>query len=877
MDPRHLAHADADPDFYDDVWQVSPDAADVLGPAVVPERVEVSDQGPWRVYRTPCLLPDSGWKVHVSCVPSRAEHVVPLVVAEALAEDLTCKHLRTRRLVAATQAKYAEPAGAGKVVTVYPVDETSLARIVARLTVLLAGEPGARVLSDVPVDGAPVSVRFGAFRGVRHLDAQGRWGIGRVGDTGTGSAADDRSPHSGCRGAAVVPALVAALRDAASARDRGALLPVTDVRVVHRSNAGGVYSATWEDGRRVVLKEARRHTGFDLAGSDAVTRLRHERRALERLAGTGVVPEVVAHHVAGDSEFLVMEHVAGPTVTSGMATGHPAAVPGADAATYRTWVDAVVTRTGEALAVLHAHGVTHRDVHPGNVIERDGRVVLVDLESSAVDGVAVAKGVATALSSTGDDVTPAADLAALARMGALLVNPQYALTARRPELAAELSGVGEADLAGPDGVGHGGGAVADPGVPPVPVAPCRPTPPCPERLVAGLHVAADPARPDRLLPSDVAGFSVPGGGLGLLHGAGGVLATLAATGRPVPDAWRGWLVQRSLDAPWLAPGLADGAEGIALCLARIGERDAARTLVDRWADRESASPWWSRGSAGRALAHAELAGLLDEPALVASALGLVADTLERVEADVPPPGVRAGLLDGWAGVGLALLRVAELVDGHAGGGVTTRLRAAAHRAMRRECAAVHVRAGAWLASDGTRVMPYLGTGSAALGLLAAALGGRPDAGLPVSDTAPDPAAVTPDEAVTGVVRALELRSVAGAGLLHGRAGLLATLAVVAPAHPAVTLHRERLGWYTVPVAGTSRREHPLAGDADLLLGDQNIRCSADLGSGSAGAILVGDEHVDRTARAVTHVLGLPEVHRSVTRVTPGMTPVTTSH
>lgn len=873
MDPRHLAHADADPDFYDDVWQVPCDAADVLGPAVVPERVEVSDQGPWRVYRTPCLLPDSGWKVHVSCVPSRAEHVVPLVVAEALAEDLTCKHLRTRRLVAATQAKYAEPSGAGKVVTVYPVDEPSLARIVARLTVLLAGEPGARVLSDVPVDGAPVSVRFGAFRGVRHVDAQGRWGIGRVGDTGTGSAADDRSPHSGCRGAAVVPALVAALRDAASARDGDAVLPVTDVRVVHRSNAGGVYTATWEDGRRVVLKEARRHTGFDLAGSDAVTRLRHERSALERLAGTGVVPEVVAHHAAGDSEFLVMEHVAGPTVTSGMATGHPAAVPGADAAAYRAWVDAVVTRTGEALAVLHAHGVSHRDVHPGNVIECDGRVVLVDLESSALDGVAVAKGVATALSSTGDDVTPAADLAALARMGALLVNPQYALTARRPELAAELTGVGEADLAGPDGVGHGGGAVADPGAP---AAPCRPTPPCPERLVAGLHVAADTARHDRLLPSDVAGFSVPGGGLGLLHGAGGVLATLAATGRPVPDAWRAWLVERSLAAPWLAPGLADGAEGVALCLARLGELDAARVLVSRWADRESASPWWSRGSAGRALAHAELADRLDEPALVASALDLVADTLECVEADVPPPGVRAGLLDGWAGVGLAMLRVAECIDGLAGDGVTTRLRAAAHRAMRRECQAVRVRAGAWLASDGTRVLPYLGTGSAALGLLAAALGGRPDSGLPATDSAPDPAAVTPDEAVTGVVRALELRSVAGAGLLHGRAGLLATLTVVAPDHPAVTLHRERLGWYTVPVTGTSRRHHPLAEDADLLLGDQNIRCSADLGSGAAGAILVGHDDVATTAAAVTAVLALPVVERPRTQVIPGMTPVTTS-
>ncbi|MGG5260094.1 hypothetical protein ACQZ2A_15520, partial [Phycicoccus avicenniae] len=392
MDHRHLAHADADPDFYDDVWQVAPDATDVLGPSVVPERVEVGDHGPWRVYRTPVMLPDSGWKVHVSCLPSRAEHVVPLVVKEALAEDLTCKHLRTRRLVAATQAKYAEPSGAGKVVTIYPVDEPSLARIVARLSVLLAGEPGGRVLSDVPVDGAPVSVRFGAFRGVHHVDASGRSAMGRAGRDGSTSAPDDRSPHSGCRGAARVPDLVAILRDAAAARDGGAVLPVSDVRVVHRSNAGGVYTATWSDGRRVVLKEARRHTGFDLAGGDAVTRLRHELRALERLAGTGVVPEVVAHHEAGDSEFLVMEHVDGPTLTAGMASGHPGAVPGADGPSYRRWVDTAIERTAAALRVLHAHGVSHRDVHPGNVIERGDGVVLIDLESSAVDGVAVARG-----------------------------------------------------------------------------------------------------------------------------------------------------------------------------------------------------------------------------------------------------------------------------------------------------------------------------------------------------------------------------------------------------------------------------------------------------------------------------------------------------
>ena len=44
-------------------------------------------------------------------------------------------------------------------------------------------------------------------------------------------------------------------------------------------------------------------------------------------------------------------------------------------------------QAAEALSVLHAHGVIHGDVKPANlVLDRNGRVVLVDLGSSSVPG-----------------------------------------------------------------------------------------------------------------------------------------------------------------------------------------------------------------------------------------------------------------------------------------------------------------------------------------------------------------------------------------------------------------------------------------------------------------------------------------------------------
>lgn len=201
MDLRYLAHLDADPDFYDDSWRGAPPPGSGLGPTAVPPGVVVGEVGPWRVYRTPGALPDEGWKVHVSCVPHRARRVVALAVTAALRQGVSCKHLRDRRLVLTSQAKYAEPTGAGKVVTLYPPTTAHLESLVGTLVELLAGEPGARVLSDVPVAGAPVSVRHGAFVGVHHLDDRGRCVAGlRRGEGAT--AVDDRSPHSAGRATA---------------------------------------------------------------------------------------------------------------------------------------------------------------------------------------------------------------------------------------------------------------------------------------------------------------------------------------------------------------------------------------------------------------------------------------------------------------------------------------------------------------------------------------------------------------------------------------------------------------------------------------------------------------------------------------------------
>jgi serine/threonine protein kinase len=162
-------------------------------------------------------------------------------------------------------------------------------------------------------------------------------------------------------------------------------------RLLGRLGQGGmgtVYLGVSPDERAVAVKVLR--DGFP--DDDARRRFRAELQALRRVRGPHLV-EVLDADVEADTPYLVTRFVPG------------------------TRLDDLVTRTGplpledlhrvarglaDALSMLHAAGIVHRDLTPGNVLVLDGQPHVIDL------------GLATA-----------ADVTALTRSGLVIGTPGY--------------------------------------------------------------------------------------------------------------------------------------------------------------------------------------------------------------------------------------------------------------------------------------------------------------------------------------------------------------------------------------------------------------------------------------------------------------------
>ncbi|MGW1610576.1 class III lanthionine synthetase LanKC [Streptomyces sp. NPDC002285] len=858
MDKRYEVYALADRHFYETPDRLSAGtqgAARLYGAArdEVPDGWTAARIGDWLALTPlgpdggPLPGPAQGWKIHASATLANAEQIARIVRDYCVPRGIPFKFVPGPQLLHLRNAKYAGRDSSGKFVTVYPADEQQLHTVLRELGRLLEGFEGPYILTDLRWDDGPLYVRYGAFARLFVVDDRGslvpavRDGEGRL-------VPDRRAPSFQVPEWVTLPEFLAPQLAARNTTTVGEL-PYRIEKALHFSNGGGVYTGTdTRDGRKVVLKEGRPHAGLAADGADAVTRLERERQALEQLAGTGVVPEVRDWFLLGDHRFLVMDFVEGRPLNSFFAERHPLIGPDPDpgaVADYTAWALRIHRAVERAVETVHARGIVFNDLHVFNIMVAPGdeSVSLLDFEAAAPVGengrqVVAHPGFLAPADRRGVDV----DRYALACLRLAMFLPITSLFVVDRDKAAHLADViagqfpdvpreflDEAvaeicrDVSGPERAAHTARARSASFVEPGDWPYSR------DSMVKALLASATPEREDRLFPGDVGQFS-DGGGLGLAHGAAGVLYALAATGAERYDEGERWLLERTDPPPVGTPlGLYDGLAGVAHVLDLLGHRQRALDLIDtvlreRW---QRLSSDLRGGLAGLGLVLGGLADTTGEPELRERAAEAADILVQRLTAP-PPSGARprAGLLRGASGPALFLLRQYERTGDR-------RLLDAAGEALRQDLACcVEQKGGSLEVDEGWRTMPYLGDGSVGVAMVvddyllhAAATGGG--TGRSERDSGVGTNAF--ERARAGILTAATSRFYAQPGLFQGRAGMILHLSrTTAPGADADRLAGQiaGLGWYAMSYQGQL-----------AFPGHQMMRLSMDLGTGTAGCLL----------------------------------------
>jgi serine/threonine protein kinase len=815
MDFRYQRFCVADRAFYDLPGAAPADAATwaaASGP--LPDGWRTRPAGDWVGVLPPAVtLPGQGWKIHVSACLDNAENILDIVWKYCVDGGIFFKYVRGAETLKIRNSKYGDRSASGKFVTLYPLDDAHFERILTELGDLLDGQEGPYILSDLRWRSGPLYVRYGGF-------------VAEMGPSETGDLVPCiRNPDGelvpDVRGPGFRPPewvrLPDCLAEPLAARNAGTLedFPYRVTKALHFSNGGGVYRATdTRSGDTVLLKEARPLAGLDGDGADAITRLRREHWALERLSGLSCMPELVEYRVGREHHFLAREFLDGQALTWEILRRNPF-LTGEGAperfAEYAAWALGILDEVERGVEAMHGRGVVFGDLHPHNILLRpDGGIGFIDLEAaSEIEAEAGQSIGAPGYRAPSNYAGAAVDRYAL---GCLRLGIFVPLTlvipweTRKVDQLIELV-TGRFPL--PAGFAERVWADLGPAPHPPGTRSARDEPLWPGDgtlgavLGDGILNTATPDRADRLFPGDVEQFA-PGGGVNFAHGAAGVLWALAEAGVALPDDHVDWLTAAVGRLPDPRPGFYDGLAGIAYALDRLGRPAEARELLERCASAplDPANATLFDGLSGLGLTYLRFAQLDQADRIREHVLKLLA---------AKPGRPRPGLLRGATGPALFLLRLYEqTADSTLLGPIET--------ALRGELADLGWRPGEPSSPEAPwRKVPLLGTGSGGLGMV------LHDFVTHVPD--PELCAARDDIRTAACLPFLN-----NSGLFHGRAGTALALRHLADGSPEVDMalrqHLTGFGWHAVSHEGNL-----------LMLGDQALRLSTDLGTGSAGVLL----------------------------------------
>jgi hypothetical protein len=333
----------------------------------------------------------AGWKLHVSATVTGVDLLFERVLPCLARHGAHFKMAAERNAIVQLNAGNFGEAQIGKVITVYPRNDTEAVALAGELIEHTRGVTGPRVATDLHL-GEAVYARYGSVRPRMTHDRFGE--PTELIPDGSGNWVPDLRPVPfSCPQGIAIPFLTpAAAHPPVRPKGRRLLAGryfVTDVlrpglagsvlRAIDLQKAGGPAA--------YVLKQARPHCSADELGRDRRARLRHEGAVLARLRGRAGIAPADEYFEEEDVGYLPVAYVPGQTLAAvvyQLVTGRQWRRVRAQARRRLLGYAAQLVRR---LRAAHARGVIHRDVAPGNVwIGDDDQVYLLDWECAHVVG-----------------------------------------------------------------------------------------------------------------------------------------------------------------------------------------------------------------------------------------------------------------------------------------------------------------------------------------------------------------------------------------------------------------------------------------------------------------------------------------------------------
>jgi predicted Ser/Thr protein kinase len=557
-------------------------------------------------------LPQQGWKIHISSSVSNADDILRAVVPVLAKNDVSFKFSLDRRLLALMHSKGWARQGAGKFITVYPLDEEQFKFLIEELHQVTRQFEGLYILSDKRYkDSRVVFYRYGGIRPYTFLNVKGENVSVLLSPEGE-KVLDVRTPFFRPPAWAKDPFEEAVAEGSA---DVLAEITLKDGRylvrgVLNFSNSGGVYVAEdRETGAEVVIKEARPCV---TATEDAVALLRKEHRILTKLEHTGMAPKPLDFFQDWEHFFLVQEYIAGTTLGGFAARNnitlhtHPTAE-----STEKFYGDfrTLFLQLARVIEAMHENNVVLTDLSPNNVIVQPEtmQIRLIDFEGACEREVdqpiyMYTPGFAYADQMAGSASTFESDYFSFGAVMHHFLAPVNQIFLIHPRARYKFIDSVTADIGFPRSVYEIVSALIDR------EAAKRPAPAavievlereepvrapqfaaegsaadasyraCVEGIREYTLSVADYARRDRLFPADAKVFST--NPLSVAHGACGVAQVLQKIGERVPDGVLDWILERNRNPQRYAPGLYVGLAGIAWAMLDLGlEREAREVLA----------------------------------------------------------------------------------------------------------------------------------------------------------------------------------------------------------------------------------------------------------------------------------------------------------